>query len=71
MTEPTIARILREHGLAPEPGGKLCFDRVRASTKDALGALDSFAVRTVKGIWLQVLLVIDVHTRELIKLARL
>lgn len=39
-----------------------------STAKDALWALDYFAVQTAKGVWLQVLLIIDVHTRELIDL---
>lgn len=36
--------------------------------KDAAWALDLFAVRTAKGVWLQALVVIDVYTRELLDL---
>lgn len=68
VSEPTIVRILREHGFSPQPGRKICFNRVRAAAKDALWALDFFAVKTAKGVWLQVLLVIDIHTRELLDL---
>lgn len=68
VSEPTIARILKENGFSPRPGRKMDFDRVRSSAKDALWALDYFAVQTAKGVWLQALLVIDVHTRELIDL---
>lgn len=64
VSEPTVARILREHGFSPRPGRKLDFERVRSTAKDALWALDYFAVQTAKGVWLQALLVIDVHTRE-------
>jgi transposase InsO family protein len=66
VCEPTIVRILRDHGFSPRPGRKVCFDRVRAAAKDALWALDFFWVKTAKGIWLQSLLVIDIHTRELL-----
>ena len=68
VSEPTVARILREHGFSPRPGRKLDFERVRSTAKDALWALDYFAVQTAKGVWLQALLVIDVHTRELLEL---
>ena len=68
VSEPTIARILREHGFSPRPGRKICFDRVRAATKDALWALDFFWVKSVKQGWLQALLVIDIYTRELLDL---
>lgn len=68
VSEPTIARILKEHGFSPRPGRKVDFERVKGAAKDALWALDFFAVKTAKDVWLQALLVIDVHTRELIDL---
>lgn len=40
VSEPTIARILKEHGFSPRPGRKLDFERVRSTAKDALWALD-------------------------------
>jgi transposase InsO family protein/gamma-glutamylcyclotransferase (GGCT)/AIG2-like uncharacterized protein YtfP len=67
VSQPTIARILKENGLGPHPGRKVDFERVKA-TKDAAWALDFFAVKTAKGVWLQALLIIDVYTRELIDL---
>ena len=66
VSEPTIVRILRDHGFSPRPGRKVCFDRVRAAAKDALWALDFFWVKSAKRVWLQALLVIDIHTRELL-----
>ena len=39
VSEPTIVRILRDHGFSPRPGRKVRFDRVRAAAKDALWAL--------------------------------
>ncbi|HEX7508993.1 MAG TPA: integrase core domain-containing protein, partial [Polyangia bacterium] len=68
VSAPTVVRILREHGFSPRPGRKIDFSRVRAAAKDALWALDFFAVQTGKGVWLQVLLIIDIHTRELLDL---
>ena len=68
VSEPTVSRILKENGFSPRPGRKLDFERVKSSAKDALWALDYFAVQTAKGVWLQALLIIDVHTRELIDL---
>lgn len=68
VSEPTVSRILKENGFSPRPGRKLDFERVTSSAKDALWALDYFAVQTAKGVWLQALLIIDVHTRELIDL---
>jgi transposase InsO family protein len=68
VSEPTVSRILKENGFSPRPGRKLDFERVTSAAKDALWALDYFAVQTAKGVWLQALLIIDVHTRELIDL---
>lgn len=68
VSQPTIARILKENGLGPHPGRKVDFERVKATAKDAAWALDFFAVKTAKGVWLQALLIIDVYTRELIDL---
>ena len=39
VSEPTIVRILRDHGFSPRPGRKVCFDRVRAAAKDALALI--------------------------------
>ncbi len=68
ISQPTIQRILRENGFSPRPGRKIDFERVRSSVKDALWAVDFFAVKTAKGAWLQALVVIDIHTRELLDL---
>jgi transposase InsO family protein len=43
-------------------------ERFRSKTKDAIWALDYFFVRTAKGAWLNVLLVVDLYTREIIEL---
>ncbi|MGH7298033.1 MAG: transposase [Polyangiaceae bacterium] len=64
--QTTVTRVLRAHGLLPGPGRPFPFERVRASVKDALWALDFFAVRLARGAWAQVLLVMDLHTRELL-----
>ena len=68
VSEPTIVKVLRDNGFAPFPHRPLSFDRVRSGAKDALWALDFFAVKTSKGVWLQGLLVIDIYTRELLEL---
>jgi hypothetical protein len=68
VSAPTVVRILREHGFSPRPGRKIDFARVKAAAKDALWALAFFAVQTGRGVWLQALLIIDVHTRELLEL---
>jgi hypothetical protein len=44
----------------PPPGRKIDFSRVRAAAKDALWALDFFAVQTGKSVWLQALLIIEI-----------
>ncbi|MEZ4224719.1 MAG: integrase core domain-containing protein [Polyangiaceae bacterium] len=40
------------------------FDRFFCSAKDVIWALDYFAVKTGKNKWVQVLMIIDIHTRE-------
>jgi putative transposase len=67
VSEPTVLRVLNERGFSPEPGRRRPqpnFDRYRSAAKDAVWALDFFAVRTAKNVWTQVLIIIDVHTRE-------
>ena len=70
VARATIQKILRDNGFRPFPGRPrpLLFERFRSGAKDALWALDFFAVKTAKGVWLQALLVIDIHTRELLDL---
>jgi transposase InsO family protein len=65
----TIAQILVANGFAPHPGRGLRSVVPWASdVKDALWALDFFAVQLARGAWVQVLLVIDLATREMIEL---
>jgi putative transposase len=68
VSEPTIQKVLKENGFHPRQGHPFKMDRFRSSVKDAIWALDYFFVRTAKGVWLNVLLVIDLHTREIIDL---
>lgn len=68
VSEPTIQKVLREAGFHPRGGHPFNFDKWKASVKDAIWALDFFFVRTAKGVWLNVLLVIDLHTREILEL---
>lgn len=68
ISQPTIQRILREHDFSPFPGRKIDFERVRSAAKDAVWAVDFFAVKTTKGVWLPALVVIDLYTRELLEL---
>jgi hypothetical protein len=65
VNKRTVAKILTAHGFAPHPGRGL--RRVvpwASDVKDALWALDFFAVQLARGTWVQVLLVLDVATRE-------
>ena len=68
VSEPTIQRVLKENGFHPRQGRPFNMERFRSTAKDAIWALDYFFVRTAKGSWLNVLLVIDLYTRELIDL---
>jgi hypothetical protein len=70
LAQATIGKILRDHGFRPVPCSPRpdVFDRFRAGAKDALWALDFFAVKTAKGVWVQALLVIDIYTREVLEL---
>ncbi len=68
VSEPTIQKVLREAGFHPTGGHPLNLDKWRSAAKDAIWALDFFFVRTAKGVWLNVLLVIDLHTREILEL---
>lgn len=68
VSEPTIQKVLREGGFHPTGRHPLNLDKSRATVKDAIWALDFFFVRTDKGVWLNVLLVIDLHTREILEL---
>ncbi len=68
VSQPTIQKVLRENGFSPKDGHPINWERFTSTGKDILWAADFFAVRTAKGVWLQVLLIIDVYTRELIEL---
>ncbi len=68
VSEPTIQKVLREHGFHPRLRGPFNFERFKSAAKDAVWALDYFVVKTAKGVWLDVLLVIDIYTREIIDL---
>ena len=68
VSQPTIQKVLKEAGYHPTGGHPLNLDKWRSSAKDAIWALDFFFVRTAKGVWISVLLVIDLHTREMIEL---
>ena len=65
VSQPTIQKVLREHGFDPLRGGESrSWERFKSSAKDAVWALDFLAVRLAQGTWVQVLLVIDLYTRE-------
>ena len=68
VSEPTIQKVLKEAGFSPRGGHPMNLDRWRSAAKDAMWALDFFCVRTAKGVWLSALLVIDLHTREIMEL---
>jgi transposase len=68
VSEPTIQKVLREHGYHPRGGHPGNWERFRSAARDALWAMDFFSVRTARGAWMNVLLVIDVYTRELLDL---
>lgn len=68
VSEPTIQKVLKEAGFNPRGGHPYNLERFRSAAKDAIWALDCFFVRTAKGAWLNVLLVIDLHTREILEL---
>jgi transposase len=68
VSEPTIQKVLKDAGYHPTGGHPMNLEKWKAAAKDALWALDFFFVRTAKGAWLSVLLVVDLHTRELLEL---
>jgi transposase InsO family protein len=68
VSEPTIQKVLRTAGLSPGGGRPLDFGRWKSSAQDAMWALDFFVARSAKRAWFSVLLVVDIHTRELIEL---
>jgi len=63
-----VKKVLDDHGFKPKPGRKMDFARFQSAAKDAVWAVDYFAVRTAKNTWLQVLMILDIHTRERIDL---
>ena len=69
VSQPTIQKVLREHGFDPLRGiGPRSWKLFKSSAKNAIWALDFLAVRLARGTWVQVLLVIDLYTREFIEL---
>jgi putative transposase len=67
VSAPTVQKILEDNGFGP-PGGGRTWEEYTSAAKDALWAIDYFVVRTLHGQLLQVLAIIDVHTRELLGL---
>ena len=67
VSTPTVQKILEENGFGP-PGGGRTWEEYTSAAKDALWALDFFVLRTLYGQLLQVMAIIDVHTRELLGL---
>lgn len=68
VSKGTIRAILEEAGLLPASPEPANWDRFRSSVKDGLWAMDYFVAHTTKGVKLQVMLVLDVFTRELMEL---
>ena len=62
-----MQKILEDNGFGP-PGGDKTWEEYTSTAKDALWALDFFVLRTLHGQLLQVMAIIDVHTRELLGL---
>jgi len=67
VSEPTIQKVLREAGFHPTGGHPLNLDKWRAMIKNAIRGLGFFFIRTAKDVWLNVLLVIDLHTKEILE----
>jgi transposase InsO family protein len=63
VSAPTVQKILEENGFGP-PGSARTSETYASAAKDALWALDFFVLRTLHGQLLQVMVVIDVCTRE-------
>ncbi len=68
VSEPTIQKVLKEHGFHPRGGHPGNWERFKSTARDAIWAMDFFFVRTARGAWCNVLLIIDIHTRELLDL---
>jgi len=67
VSEASVRKVLLEHGYPPGKGRPISMERFRSAAKDAVWALDFFAVRVAER-WVQVLLIIDIFTRERIDL---
>jgi putative transposase len=67
VSQPTIQKVLREHGYHPR-GHSRSWEKFKSFACDALWAMDYLSVRTIRGTWLHVLLVIDLYSRELMEL---
>ena len=68
ISAPTVQKILEDNGFGPPDGSTRAWECYTSAAKDALWALDFLVVRTLGGELLQVLIVIDVYTRELLDL---
>jgi transposase len=67
VSAPTVQKILEENGFGP-PGGDRTWEAYTSAAKEALWAVDFFVMRTLRGQLLQVMIVVDVCTRELLLL---
>ncbi len=68
VSQPTIQKVLREHGFHPRNRHSQRWECFKSFACDALWAMDYLSVRTIRGTWLHVLLVIDLYSRELMEL---
>ena len=68
VSEPTIQKVLKEHGFHPRGGHPGNWERFKSTARDAIWAMDFFVVRTGRGAWCNVLLIIDIPPRELLDL---
>lgn len=64
VSEASIRKILLANGFSPHPHRKCDFERFKSAAKNAVWTLDYFAVRTAKNKWVQVLIILDIFTRE-------
>jgi hypothetical protein len=67
VSAPTVQKILEENGFGP-PGADRTRETYTSAAKDALWAVDFFVMRTLRGQLLQLMIVVDVCTRELLLL---
>jgi transposase InsO family protein len=67
VSAPTVQKILEEYGFGP-PGRGRSWQEHTSAAKDALWVIDFCVVRTLHGRPPQVMVILDVYTRELLGL---